>query len=222
MVGEVKVLLVEDQVMASETLKQIREFEILDVVSKAEKFVGCLDKHKSALDVIIMDLMLDTKTSPQGSMRFSGMELIREAIRMYPGLRIIVLSQFEYESVIVECYKAGAVGYLNKNAPLSVLVKSVSRISKGERMLPVDSEGKTSERLSLLCDPKLIRLKDHEIDFLVEFQQAEDTEELKDRLKYSDGYISNKISKIMKDVEFSSRFKLKNYLDSIVTEVRQS
>ena len=212
-----RVLLVEDQVMAADTLKSLSEFEILEVVDKSDQFMEVFQRTND-VDLILMDLMLDTRIFGDGPFRFSGLELIKEARKSNPSVRIVVLSQFEYEAVIVESYRFGASAYLNKNVPLKILIETARRVANGERIAPIDADGLTSSRLKIICDSRFVELSDRDKEFLMVFYENEELEDMLRILKISRGAFNNQMSKINRSTDFKSREELKIYLFSLMVD----
>jgi two-component system response regulator NreC len=60
-----------------------------------------------------------------------GISATRIMLRQNPGLKIIALSMFEEENLIVEMLEAGAKGYLLKNADKTEILDAISTVSQG-------------------------------------------------------------------------------------------
>jgi DNA-binding NarL/FixJ family response regulator len=90
------------------------EENCLDVIS---------DIRKHSPDVIIMDINLPIK---------SGIQAVEEIKRIYPGIKILMLTVFEDEEKIFAAIKAGANGYLlKKDSPQKVL-DSIQEVYEGK------------------------------------------------------------------------------------------
>lgn len=94
------------------------------------KVVGEVDNGRDAVcqakflkpDVILMDLVM-----PEGD----GIEAITELIRCLPKVRIIVLTTFCDKDKVRAAMKAGAHGYLLKDADGLALLRAIETVQKG-------------------------------------------------------------------------------------------
>jgi DNA-binding NarL/FixJ family response regulator len=77
-------------------------------------------------DVLIVDMMMPG---------LNGMEVIRQAIKRWPVLKIIVLSMQNIEPYIVEALKSGASGYVLKDAGPSEILQAIKAVLDGKRFL---------------------------------------------------------------------------------------
>lgn len=63
--------------------------------------------------------------------RMDGIAAARQLLQLYPGLKIIALSMFEEEDLIVEMLEAGARGYLLKNADKKEILDAIVTVQEG-------------------------------------------------------------------------------------------
>jgi DNA-binding NarL/FixJ family response regulator len=119
------VALTEDNTINRNTFVQkIQVLGNMSIVFMAVNGHDCLEQLHSLPQaklpqVIFMDLEM-----PQ----LSGIETIRLAKSLYPGIHFIVLTVFDDEEKIFEAIKAGASGYLLKHEPAGVLQESVMNV----------------------------------------------------------------------------------------------
>ena len=73
------------------------------------------------------DLMLLDITLPDRS----GLEVIKDVHAMYPAVTILVLSMHDEKLYALRALKAGARGYVMKNAPHAVLEAALRRVAEG-------------------------------------------------------------------------------------------
>jgi NarL family two-component system response regulator LiaR len=73
-------------------------------------------------DVVIMDLVLP---------EFDGVEAIRRIRSRHPEVRILVLTSFGSDEMLFPALKAGALGYLLKDASPDELVRAIRATAKG-------------------------------------------------------------------------------------------
>jgi DNA-binding NarL/FixJ family response regulator len=103
-------------------------------------------------DVVLMDIAMS---------ELNGLEATGQIAREFPGVRVIMLSMHATEEYVVQALRAGASGYLLKNAPAAELEKAIKHVAQGETFLSpsvsrqvsdyirrVGQEGTPLERLS--------------------------------------------------------------------------
>jgi DNA-binding NarL/FixJ family response regulator len=73
-------------------------------------------------DIVLTDIKMP---------RLDGIAATRILLERYPGLKIIALSMYEEDDLIVEMLEAGAKGYLLKNADKKEIMEAVLTVSGG-------------------------------------------------------------------------------------------
>jgi DNA-binding NarL/FixJ family response regulator len=73
-------------------------------------------------DVVLTDIKMP---------RLDGIAATRTLLQRYPDLKIIALSMYEEEDLIVEMLEAGARGYLLKNADKKEIMEAILTVSEG-------------------------------------------------------------------------------------------
>jgi two-component system NarL family response regulator len=90
-------------------------------------------------DVILMDLRMSG---------MSGLDAIR-AINLRPDPpRILVLTSFDTDEDIYQSVRAGAQGYILKDAPQDRLLEAIHLVSAKKRYLPADIAARLIERMA--------------------------------------------------------------------------
>lgn len=159
-----RVLLVDDHPIMRHGLAQlIRAEEGLDVCGDAgTAATGLRAVGDCKPDLVVVDLTLPDK---------NGLELLKDIQALHPGTLCIVLSMHD-ESVYAErALRAGARGYVMKEAAADHLVEAIRRVLGGgiyvsnamaSRML----EGMTSNKLAKPSASLIDRLTDRELEIL--------------------------------------------------------
>jgi two-component system, NarL family, invasion response regulator UvrY len=121
-----KILLTDDHAALRKGLVQILADELpgaqFGEASDAAETFSSLRQHR--WDVLILDIFMPGR---------SGLDVLLDVRRQHPRLPVLVLSSAPEEQMAVRVLKAGASGYLNKQAAPEELVKAVSRVLAGGR-----------------------------------------------------------------------------------------
>ena len=85
---------------------------------------------ESTWDVIVSDI-----TMPPGD---SGLEAVKQIKEISPATPVIIMSMHIPEQYAVRAFKAGARGYLSKDAASLELVKAINQVLSGKKYLSED------------------------------------------------------------------------------------
>lgn len=121
-----RVVVVDDQVMVRQGLRLILELAGVEVVAEASdgaEAVAAVARH--APDVVLMDLRMPG---------VDGVEATRR-IRATSGARVLALTTFDVDQLVVDALRAGAVGFLLKDVTADGLVAAVHHAAAGDPVL---------------------------------------------------------------------------------------
>jgi two-component system invasion response regulator UvrY len=124
----IRVLVVDDHSIFREGLKLILG-ETLDIRVEGEA-AGPREAltlvEQGTWDVLLMDLSM-----PEGG----GLEILRQVRAREPDLPVLVLSMYPEEQYAIPVLRAGAGGYLNKEAAPEDLVRAVRKVASGGKFI---------------------------------------------------------------------------------------
>ncbi len=129
--GKKTILIVEDHTIVREGLKALLEMDPdLEVTGEAE------DGHQAVKlaiklepDLILMDLAMP---------RMHGLQAVREISKRSQHSRILVLTVHKDEEYILASFKAGAQGYVLKDATHAELKMAIKTVLSGKRYVTPD------------------------------------------------------------------------------------
>jgi DNA-binding NarL/FixJ family response regulator len=101
-------------------LEATGSIEVVAEAASGEEAVAAANAHEP--DVVLMDI------------RMPGMDGI-EATRRLPRRRILILTTFGLDEYIIEALRAGASGFLLKDAPTREVVDAVRAVAAGDAVL---------------------------------------------------------------------------------------
>jgi DNA-binding NarL/FixJ family response regulator len=120
----IRVLIADDQPLARAGFKAVLEASgTIEVVAEAENGAQAVQlARRYDPDVVLMDV------------RMPGMDGI-EATRQMPHQKVLILTTFGLDEYIIEALRAGASGFLLKDAPVEELVRAVRTVAGGDAQL---------------------------------------------------------------------------------------
>lgn len=132
-----RVIIGEDHTILREGLSAlISALPDYQVVDEAKDGIETIE----AVDELSPDLVLIDISMP----KLNGIKAIREIKARHPQTKIVVLTVHDEEEYVLAAYRAGAEGYVLKNAPKDELTEALSEVSKGRRFLSAALHNKLS------------------------------------------------------------------------------
>ena len=136
----VKVMIVEDHALFREGLKKVLDdIPGVELIGEAENGEAFLDLLKRITpDIVFMDLKMPV---------MDGMKATEEALRLYPRLRIIILSMFGEEDYLYAMIHKGICGYILKTARVFEIERAIELVSGGEQYFSSELNGILAKKL---------------------------------------------------------------------------
>jgi two-component system response regulator DesR len=124
----IRVVVAEDQAMVLGALAALLEIENdIDVIGRAHDGPSALDLiRRLRPDVVVTDIEMPAMT---------GLELTAAVRREIPAVKVIILTTFARPGYLQRALKAGASGYLLKDAPAEQLANAIRRVFAGGRSI---------------------------------------------------------------------------------------
>jgi DNA-binding NarL/FixJ family response regulator len=123
-----RVVIVDDQEMVRTGLGMVLEAEAdLDVVGEAgdgDQAVRVVTRERP--DVVLMDVRMPGT---------DGIEATRRITEAHPEVAVIMLTTFDLDEYVYGALRAGASGFLLKDAPADDLVDAIRVVANGEALL---------------------------------------------------------------------------------------
>ena len=122
--SRLRVVIADDQPLMRAGFKAVLEatggIEVVAEAGDGEEAIAVAERHRP--DVVLMDIRMP---------RVDGIE----ATRRLPRHRVLVLTTFGLDEYIVEALRAGASGFLTKDAPAADLIAAVRAVAAGDAVL---------------------------------------------------------------------------------------
>jgi len=121
----IDILIVDDHKMFVDGLESIIEHEE-DINLKHKCYTArdvYTDNKLKEVDIVLLDINLPDQ---------SGLDVCKNLIKDYKGIKILVLSMYDEESYITEILKSGALGYILKNTGRKELITAIRTVATGK------------------------------------------------------------------------------------------
>ena len=123
-----RIVIAEDYTILREGLQMLisadPELEVVGEAVDGHDAIRCVEKNRPHL--VLMDLSMP---------RMNGMDAIREIRKRVPDTKIVVLTVHKTEEYILAALKAGADGYVLKDATHDELIMAVKNVLSGKRYI---------------------------------------------------------------------------------------
>jgi len=200
----VRVLVADDHVFYREGIKTLLASRPGDV-----QVVGEAGSGEEALqlaaslqpDVVLMDLQMPGMGGIAATQRFTT---------THPEIGVLVLTMLEDDSV-VPALRAGARGYLLKDASVEDLLRAIVAVHRGQSVLAPHAAERVHRQLTKptsSIDRPFPTLTEREHDLLAEIVQGRDNAEIAVRLGLNDKTVRNYVSNILAKLHARDRREL--------------
>jgi two-component system response regulator DevR len=187
-----RVLIVDDHALIREGMRTVLDAEPdIDVVGEAKSANEALAfARRLEPDVVVLDMRLPDR---------AGIEICAELRELSPGSRILICSGMSEGTALMEAARAGADGFVSKEAPNTEIVDAVRRVADGAAVVGADSAAAIfrharsgpSER------SKLADLTDREREVLGQLTLGLTNREIASRLFVSEKTVRNHVSSVL-------------------------
>ncbi|TVT46894.1 response regulator transcription factor [Amycolatopsis rhizosphaerae] len=127
----IRLLIVDDQASVREALAVMLDLDpditVVGTAQDGKEAVAAVDEHSP--EVVLMDLHMPVMGGVEAT------ALLRES---RPGLPVLVLTTFEDDESVLAALRAGARGYLTKDAGRATIIQAVRSVSAGHAVLAPD------------------------------------------------------------------------------------
>ncbi|MBY6036413.1 response regulator transcription factor [Fictibacillus nanhaiensis] len=196
----INILLVDDHAILRDGLKNILSFEDdMKVIGEAISGEEALKlAEELSPDVIIMDINLPG---------INGVETTSIIKAKNKDARILVLTMYTHDEYLLSALKAGADGYLLKDAPSEHVVDAIKAVYRGESMI---TPSMTKKLVNMHLQQSQVKkddsnLTDREQEVLIGLVEGLSNKEIAEKLFISDKTVKIHVSKIFKKLEVKSR-----------------
>jgi two-component system NarL family response regulator len=199
---KIRLIVADDHVTLLEGLVAIigrqPDMEVLAAASNGREAVDLWIKHRP--DVMLLDLRMPI---------LGGVEAIQVIRQHDVSARVVVLTTFDTDADVSQAIKAGAKGYLLKDAPREELLACIRKVHLGESVIPASLVTKLTAGLT--AEPVTGR----ELEVLTLLTRGKSNKEIGTTLNISESTVKSHLRNIFTKLNVLSR------TEAIATATRQ-
>ena len=198
----IRILLVDDHQIVLDGLRSLLDkdpsFDVLGTFSDPQKALSYISTQTP-------DILLTDYSMPQ----MSGLELIKKANALHPGIKSVLLSMHDEPSVVKEAMKQGINGFLLKNIQQVELKEALRKIYTG--LIYISAEITTQLLHQHIMNDGESKLTERELEILKLITKEFSNKQIADKLNISERTVETHRKNIFRKTETSSLVGLIKY-----------
>jgi DNA-binding NarL/FixJ family response regulator len=199
-----RVLIADDQALVRAGLRKLLESEPgIEVVGEAADGRDAVDQARRLRPtLVLMDIRMP---------RLDGIEATRRLASDRDGVPVLILTTFGLDDYVYEALRAGASGFMLKDAPPEELLAAVEIIARGDALLtPTITRSVIEEFVRRSPAPTasptaLSELTDREREVLALLARGLSNDEIAERLVVSIGTVKTHVAHILQKLSLRGR-----------------
>ncbi|HLF28017.1 MAG TPA: response regulator transcription factor [Anaerolineae bacterium] len=203
-----RVVLVDDHELVRLGLRTLIDDQLdLEVVGEASTAAEAIHVVEDTRpDVVLMDIRIPGE---------GGIEATRQITTRFPQTKVVMLTSFADDDLVVRAIRAGAVGYVLKQVGNEELLRAIAAAARGEALLDPSTTARLLSRVreaERKADEDAFRdLSDRELDVLAEVARGRSNAEIGQKLNLSEKTVRNYVSNILDKLYLNNRIELATY-----------
>jgi len=200
----IRILLVDDQSLFREALRMLissqPDLEVVGEAANGQEAIKLAESFRP--NVVLMDLQMPV---------MNGVAATRQLHSTQPDCRVIALTTFDGDEYVFDCLRAGAVGYLLKDAPSENLFAAIRAAARGESFLQPSVTKRVLAEFTRLSDhppssSTLVEpLSDRENEILRLIAKGSTNREIAEALFITEGTVKNHVTNILSKLDVRDR-----------------
>jgi DNA-binding NarL/FixJ family response regulator len=161
---------------------------------------------RTAADVVLMDIRMPV---------MDGVEATRRIVAGGLPTKVLVLTTFDLDEYVFSALKAGASGFLLKDARPAELLSAIRTVAAGEAVMAPSATRRLLDHVVPTlptgpagADPRLDLLTDREREVLLEIAAGATNAEIAARLYMAEGTVKTHITRLLSKLEARDRVGL--------------
>ncbi len=180
------------------------DMEVVGEANTAAEAVKAVERLKP--DVVLMDIRLPGE---------GGIEAAHQITSRFPESKVVMLTSFADDELVVRAINAGAVGYVLKQVGNEELVRAIQAAARGEALLDPSTTARLLSRVreaERKADEDAFRdLSDREMDVLLHLAKGKTNAEIGRILNLSEKTVGNYVGTMFEKLHLGNRVELAAY-----------
>jgi DNA-binding NarL/FixJ family response regulator len=202
----IRVVLADDEPLLRVGFRMILDahgdFDVVAEAANGTQAIAAAEAHQP--DVVVMDVRMP---------EMDGISATQAITRNNPHIRVLILTTFDLDEYAFDGLRAGASGFLLKNAPPEELVAAIRTIAAGDavvaprvtrRLLDTFAQ-RMPTGAEVARDERLAQLTDRERDVLRALALGQSNQEIAVSLSVSEATVKTHISRILAKLDLRDR-----------------
>ncbi|WP_028050341.1 response regulator transcription factor [Cellulomonas sp. URHD0024] len=150
----IRVALVDDQQLVRAGFRMVidsqSDLEVVVEAGDGAQAVRALDPatHPGVVDVVLMDVRMPTMDGLAATA-----EIVGHGTDLSPAPKVIVLTTFDLDEYVMSAIRAGASGFLLKDAPPEEMLGAIRTVHRGDAVIAPSSTRRLLEHLVTVLPP---------------------------------------------------------------------
>lgn len=189
---KIRVLLADDHPIVRDGLAAIINLQAdLEVVAETGDGEAAIARYEALRpDVLVLDLRMP---------KADGLTVVQQLLAKFADARILVMTTYDGDEDIFQCLRAGARGYLLKDAPRQEILDAIRTVAAGGQYTSPTVAEKALQRMAR---PSLTQ---REVEVLGELAQGRSNKDIARRLTITEGTAKTHVKSILTKLDAMSR-----------------
>lgn len=180
------------------------DMEVVGEAGSAAEALRVVDRLRP--DVALMDIRLPGE---------GGIEAASQITRRFPDTKVVMLTSYADDDLVMRAIMAGAVGYVLKQVGNEELLRAIGAAARGEALIDPSTTARLLSRVRAKereTEADAFRdLSDRELDVLAEVARGKTNAEIGQVLNLSEKTVRNYVSAVLEKLSLTNRIELATY-----------
>ncbi|MEO8664409.1 MAG: response regulator transcription factor [Ignavibacteria bacterium] len=212
---KIHILIIEDNRFLREGLAMLideqRDLKVVSALENKEKLEPEIQETRP--DIILIDLSLHGVNS---------LQLVKSTSKKFPKIKFIVMDLFPLQEDIFEFVKAGASGFIVKDAEVSEFLQTIRSVFRGKNVMPSNLMGSLftqimNEAAGVIKESRLIRsvrMTKREKQVIALIGEGSTNKEIGQTLHLSPSTVKSHVHNILEKLAMHNRIEIARYAHS--------